>query len=396
MKKLLLLGGSRYLLPAIEAAHELGVYVITCDYIPENYAHAFSDEYHNVSIVDKVAVLELAHDLEVDGIMSYATDPGVVTAAYVAEKLGLPTSPYESVRILQNKGLFRKFLEENNFNVPRAKSYTSFEELEQDDWDFPVIVKPTDSAGSKGVNRVDSKEHLKAAFDYAMEKSLTDECIVETFIEKVGYAMSGDSFSVDGELVHFCLDSQWFDESASNPFTPSAHYWPTSAANNVQREVQIETQRLISLLHMTTTIYNIEARVGKDGKVYLMEISPRAGGNRLAEVQRWATGQDIIMASVKAALGLPVEGLSQPVFDGVWGLSVIHSHTEGIFDSLHIDTNVQKFVHQVDLWAEKGDSVEAFNGANNSLGTIIWHCNDHEEMENILKNISGIVQVKVG
>ncbi len=395
MKKLMLLGGSRYLLPAIKAAHDLGVYVITCDYLPDNYAHKFADEYHNVSIIDKDAVLKLAKDLKIDGIMSYATDPGVVTAAYVAEQMGLPTSPYASVCILQNKGMFRNYLQEHNFNVPKAKSYRTFTELEGDieDWNFPIIVKPVDSAGSKGVSRVDDREQLKAAFDYAKEKSLTDECIVETFIEKIGYAMSGDSFSIDGKLVHFCLDSQWFDESASNPFTPSAHFWPTGAPKNVQQEVQIEVQRLISLLHMKTTIYNIEARVGKDGKVYLMEVSPRAGGNRLAEVQRWATGQDIIMASVKAALGLPVNDLLQPTFDGVWGLSVIHSDSKGCFGELQIALDVQKYIHQVDLWVENGDSVNAFNGANDSLGTIIWHCDNQAEMERILNNISRLVKV---
>ena len=90
MKKLLLLGGAQYLLPVIEEAHKLGLYVITCDYLPDNIAHKHSDEYRNVSIIDKDAVLSTARELGIDGIMSFACDPGVVTAAYVAEKLGLP------------------------------------------------------------------------------------------------------------------------------------------------------------------------------------------------------------------------------------------------------------------------------------------------------------------
>ena len=126
MKKLLLLGGSRYLLPVIEAAKKLGIYTITCDYLPDNIAHKYSDEYCNVSIIDKEAVLAAAKRLEVDGVMSFACDPGVVTAAYVAEQLDLPScGPYESVCILQNKGLFRKFLTDNGFTVPVAKGYTS-------------------------------------------------------------------------------------------------------------------------------------------------------------------------------------------------------------------------------------------------------------------------------
>lgn len=124
-KRLLLLGGSHYILPVIEAAHNLGYYVITCDYLPDNIAHKYSDEYCNVSITDKDAVLFTAKKLHIDGIMSFACDPGVTTAAYVAEKLGLPhCGSYESVSILQNKKKFREFLRENGFNVPMAKGYT--------------------------------------------------------------------------------------------------------------------------------------------------------------------------------------------------------------------------------------------------------------------------------
>ena len=114
MKKLLLLGGSRYLIPIIKAAHELGIYVITCDYLPDNEGHKYADEYHNISIIDREAILDLAIELKIDGILSFATDPGVVVAAYVADRLNLPSPPYESVRILQNKDLFRNFFEKES------------------------------------------------------------------------------------------------------------------------------------------------------------------------------------------------------------------------------------------------------------------------------------------
>ena len=128
MKKLLLLGGLRYLVPIIKTAQGLGHYVITCDYLPDNIAHKYSDEYHNVNITEKEAVLNLAEDLKIEGIMSFAVDPGVITASYVADKLGLPGCPYNSVVILQNKALFREFLTEHGFNVPKAKGYKTFEE----------------------------------------------------------------------------------------------------------------------------------------------------------------------------------------------------------------------------------------------------------------------------
>ena len=86
MKKILMLGGSRYIIPVIRAAHELGYSVVTCDYLPNNIGHKYSDEYYNVSIVEKDAVLALASKLGTCGVMSFACDPGVTTAAYVAEK----------------------------------------------------------------------------------------------------------------------------------------------------------------------------------------------------------------------------------------------------------------------------------------------------------------------
>lgn len=107
MKKLLLLGGSRYLVPVIEAAHKLGLYVITCDYLPDNDAHKISDEYMNISIIDKDAVLKAAEEKQIDGVMSFACDPGVVTAAYVAEKMGLPFRvPINQLKYYRIRGCF--------------------------------------------------------------------------------------------------------------------------------------------------------------------------------------------------------------------------------------------------------------------------------------------------
>ena len=125
MKTLLLLGGSRYLLPVIRAGQALGCRVITCDYLPDNIAHRYSDAYANVSIVDREAVLALARKEKIDGVMSFACDPGVVTAAYVAQEMGLPNvGPLTSVELLQDKGRFRRFLTENGFPVPFSQSFS--------------------------------------------------------------------------------------------------------------------------------------------------------------------------------------------------------------------------------------------------------------------------------
>lgn len=397
MKKLLLLGGSSYLIPAIKSAQDLGVYVITCDYLPDNIAHKYSDEYHNVSIVDKEAVLKLAKELKVDGVMSFATDPGVVVASYVATELGLPTSPYKSIEILQNKGKFRKFLEENNFNVPKSETYKIYDEAVKDieKFEFPIIVKPVDSAGSKGVTRVDDLKTFKSAFEYSLKYSVSGEVIVEEFIEKSGFSTDTDSFSVDGELVFCSFNNQWFDEKADNPYTPSAYTWPSTMDIKMQNELESELQRLIKLLNMKSSIYNIETRIGKNGKSYIMECTPRAGGNRLAEILKLATGQDLITASVKASLGMKVDRLTKPQYNGFWGELILHSNESGVFQELIINENVKDSIVEVDLWISKGDFVKSFTGANETVGTVIVNCKTKEELERIIKNSQEFIKVSL-
>lgn len=260
MKKLMILGGSRYALPVIEAAHKLGIYTITCDYLPDNVAHKYSDEYCNVSIIEKEKVLAAAKQHHIDGIMSFACDPGVVTAAYVAEKMDLPNvGPYESVCILQNKGRFREFLTRNGFNVPTARSYQNADDairnIERFRW--PVIVKPTDSAGSKGVSRVDNPKDLEKSIQHALSYSHLNEFIIEDYITQHGFSSDTDSFSVDGELKFVSFNCQHFDREAENPYTPAAYSWPSSMTAEHQEELQNEIQRLLKLLEMRTAVYNI-------------------------------------------------------------------------------------------------------------------------------------------
>lgn len=396
MKKLLILGGSRYVIPVIETAHKLGIYVITCDYLPNNIGHKYSDEYYNVSIIDKEAVLELAKKLKVDGIISFATDPGVVVAAYVSEKLGLPTPPYESVKILQNKDLFRKFLTDHNFNVPVAMGFINKEEASNsiDKFKFPVIVKPTDSAGSKGVTRVDNIKYLDSAIDFALSYSHSNKFIIEEFIEKLGHSSDTDSFSINNKLVFSSFCCQYFDESASNPYTPSAYTWPSDMPDDKQTELRNELQRLIELLNLGTSIYNIETRVGVDGKAYIMEISPRGGGNRLSEMLRYASGQDLIENNIRAALGMPLLEMSDPIYNGAWAEVVLHSDKDGLFDTVKID-NVFKNKHVVeeDIWVKKGDEVKAFTGANEAIGTIILKFKSYDEAQFMLKNVKDYIKV---
>lgn len=397
-KKLMLLGGLRYLLPVIKAAHEQGYHVITADYLPENIAHKYSDEYCNVSIVDKEAVLQEAKRLQIDGIMSFACDPGVVAASYVQNQMGLPSfGSFESVEILQNKDKFRDFLTKNNFNVPLAKGFDNIEDaMAESYWyPWPVIVKPTDAAGSKGVTRVDGPEGLRPALEYAMRHSISGHIIVEEFIEKEGCSSDTDSFSVDGQLSFVSFCAQRFDANASNPYTPAAYSWPSTFTAEQEEYLTSEIQRLITLLGMKTAVYNIETRIGTNGKPYIMELTPRGGGNRLCEMLRYATGVDMITAITRAMVGDPIEPVEQKPYNGHWAEIILHADKDGVFDHLEIDHSLPAEVVEEDLWVQKGAEVESFEGANNAIGTLVLKFQTAEELEHAITHQSDWLKVAV-
>ena len=398
-KKLMLLGGLRYLLPVIEEAQKLGVYVITADYMPDNIAHKYSDEYCDVSIIDKEAVLEKAKELEIDGILSHAVDPGVVTAAYVAEQMGLPfQTSYKAACVLQDKSLFRQFLLDNGFNCPHAKGYSNkddaFKDIDYFSW--PVIVKPVDSAGSKGVTKVSDPKDLSSAIETALNCSITKHFIIEDFLDIVGYQSSADIFTVDGILVYPAYSDQLFDKEAANPYTPAIEIWPASMGQHHQDDLTEQLQKLFTLLEVKTGIYNVESRVCSNGKAYIMEVSPRGGGNRIAELQDLATSQSLIRAEVCKALSLPMDEIKAPKYDGVWCNYILHSYIEGTLESIDIDPEFEKkYIKDKGFIVETGDHIVPFTGANTSLGTLFLRAETREELDRELSIIEENVKIRM-
>lgn len=388
-KTLMILGGSRYVIPLILKAKELDIFTITVDYIPNNIAHSYSDLYLNISVIDKEAVLKAAKKYKIDGITAFACDPAVCTMAYVSNKLSLPSvGPYNSVCILQNKGKFRLFLKENGFNVPFSGSYTTFSGLKKDinKFAFPLIIKPTDSAGSKGVSKVDNLDMLDGAFKFAINNSISKQVIVEEFIEPAGHPSDSDCYSIDGKLAFCSFSNQFFDRQSVNPFVPCGFTWPSGMSSDYQNYLTNELQRLITLLGMKTSLYNVETRVSKNGVPYIMEVSPRGGGNRISEMLFHHTNIDIIKKHIIDCVGITDANVNlDPKTTKPVGEVILHSNSDGKFNCVNIPQEFKHFLVEEDLWIRKGDYVNSFIGANNSIGTIVYMNFDISDFDKILK-----------
>ena len=398
MKKLLMLGGSMQQIPAIVAAKNKGCHVITCDYLPENPGHKYSDEFYNVSTTDKEAVLALARKLQIDGIVAYASDPAAPTAAYVSEKMDLPGNPYESVMLLTEKDKFREFLKDNGFNTPRAKGYTGYEEAlkEVEMFKFPVMVKPVDSSGSKGVVKIYAVEQLKAAFEEAMSYSRSKRIVIEEFICKKGYQVSGDGFSVDGKLVFTSYGNELYSGKGTREYVALGEFWPSMLSEDMKRKVDEELQKLITALGMKTSAYNIEVIIDENDDVYILELGPRNGGSYIPQLINYATGVDLVDYTIRAALGEECSALCMAPTIGCYSNYMILSTTSGEFDDIWFDDNF-KANNLLDVYCtyNKGDKVTAYQNTTHSLGTIIFKAKNVEEMIKITDSIENYYKVVV-
>ena len=291
---------------------------------------------------------------------------------------------------------FRRFLTDNGFTVPVSASYTKVSDALDDFSRFrlPVIVKPVDSAGSKGVRRVDNEADLPAAVANALAHSISGQFIIEEFIEAKGFASDTECFTVNGELQFVSFNNQYFDALAENPYTPAGFTWPSHMPQTCQDELRSELQRLMTLLSMKNSVYNIECRQGTDGKAYLMEVSPRGGGNRLCEMLHYACGTNLIRSAVCAALGEPLDPLSDPVYDGFWAQVILHSDRDGLFKCLSIDDSVRGNVVEEALWVQPGEAIERFTGANKSLGTLVLRFDSAEEADARMSSIRDWLKIE--
>lgn len=394
MKKLLILGGDTALIPIIKAAKAKGIYVITCDYLPNNIAHSYSDAYINHSTTDKEEILADAQKLGIDGILTF-TDSGVYSAAYVAEKMGIPSpGPLPAIEIFQNKDKFRRFLLKEGLNVPKFEEFFDKDSYEKEvsSFEFPIIVKPIDSAGSKGVTKVERAEELDKAYDNAVKFSNRNGVIVEEFIEPDGPQIHGDCYASNGKLTFICLGDHHFDSSINN-LVPISTTWPSIHPKEHIEAVTNQISKVIERVGFVQGGINIEARINKkDGKAYLIDVGARNGGNFTPIVIHYVSGFDFVDSAINYALSLPQNNYH--ISDkGCYAYMVIHAKNDGFLESITISDELSTHIVERYDYYKYGDKVCSFRGANAAIGILIVKFSSKEEMWEFVDNMDSHIEV---
>ena len=400
MKKILLLGGSAQQLVAIRAAKQLGYYTVLCDYLPDNPGQYEADKFYGVSTTDVEAVYTIAKAEQVSGILAYASDPAALPAAIVAGRLGLPTNSAKSVEILGLKYPWRKFLHDNGFACPKFHSFNPqapIDEIKETvkDFTFPVVVKPTDSSGSKGVSRLDNWNGLENAIRWADEYSRNKILLVEEFIERgYPYVIGGDVFVWDGKIVLYG-EMDCLRDSLRSPLIPIGKKKPSGLNKKQEEIVHRELQRVVTALSIRFGEMNIEILLDKDDNVHFLELGPRAGGNMIPIQLSDAFGIDLVKANVQAAMGVKPDfvGKSVNALPGCYMHYVLHSYEGGTFGGIEIDESIKKNVYREVIYKKPGDIVEVFDGAGKALGIVFLHFDTVEQMNRCCSKMENLIKI---
>lgn len=307
MKKILVIGAGFLQDFVIRKAKSMGYETLAVDANPDAVGFKHADKYKVINIVDEKACLEYAKSEKIDGVLTAATDYGVLTAAYIAQEMHLPGLQYDVAKIIKNKYQVRKRLYEHHVDdTKQAYEVNSNTDLDKlcDTIVFPVMIKPCDGSGSRGANRVDFKEQFFDACRIAMDSSITHRAVVETFI--VGKEYGAETLVINGEIHVLGIMRKWMTEPPY--YAELGHAIPTDLPTEVEDRAKRCVESAIKALNINFGSVNMDMLITAEGKIHIIDIGARMGGNMIGPcVIPYGTGINYMANMIRAAVGDPVD-----------------------------------------------------------------------------------------
>ena len=318
MSKIAIIGASYLQLPLVRKAKEMGLEIHCFAWDKDAVCKEEVDSFYPISIVEKEKIFQICQSIEIDGICTIASDVAAPTVSYVAEKMHLNANSYQSAVNANNKYIMRDLLSQAEIRCPKYKMIQSLQDASSEEWEYPLIVKPTDRSGSLGVAKVMSYEELCSAVEFALSVSFEKQVMIEEFIE--GREISVEFISYKG--VHYPLQITDKVTTGAPHFVELEHHEPSTLSPVQFSEIYDITQRALNSLGLTDGASHSEYKITDDGKVYVMEIGGRMGGDFIgSDLVKLSTGYDFVKGVIDVALNkFEVPKLSQQVFAGVYFL----------------------------------------------------------------------------
>lgn len=400
MKKLLVLGGTINQVPLIQAAKREGYYVIVCDWTTDNPGIQFADKHYQVSTLDRPAVLHVAENEAIDGVISNS-ETAMVNVAYISEKLGLIGNPEEGIQILSSKDKFRNFQEELGLFAPRHHVTDSKEEYMQivDQIGFPLIVKPVECTGTRGTTKLSeyNAELLNAAFDECIYYSANRKLSVEEYVEMPSLTViDGDVFLVDGKIIWNGMFSS--SRSVIAPMVPMTQSFPLRMEEKRMREIKKTITLIFEKLGIVFGEYNVEMYFTTNDKLFVIEINARQGGNGIPKMIQAHCGIDMYKLLVTTSVGdydYYHEIIKAPYTCNYVSRMPVFSKQNGIYKGLHIDTAVEKYVVEINESKQLGEPVERIKNAKSVVAFVSMRFDSYEQQHAIVDRLEDLIYPEV-
>lgn len=389
-KKLLVLNGSHSDIPLISAAKTLGFYVITTGNNSELLGHVYADEYHSADFSNPEAVLELAIKLKIDAVCACSNDFGAISASYIAEKMHLPGhDSYETTLLLHHKDKFKNFALQNNILTPFAESYSSIEDAENAirRYRFPLIIKPIDLTGGKGVKTVKSVDEYNKAISHAFSTSRLKRIVIEDFIEGPQHSFS--SFIVNGKVKFYFSDNEY---SFLNPYLVSTSAAPATKVEIVANTLTTTIEHIAKLLLLKDGIFHIQY-IFNNNKAYILEITRRCSGDFYPYPVNKSTGLCWEEWIVKSEAGIDCSDFPITNQKGFCGRHCIMGSKNGLIKSIYISPIIEDNIYYKFIWGKQGDYIN--NYLIDKIGVVFFTFNSRSEMIEKVEMINKLIYIEI-
>ena len=390
----MILGAGPNQLPGIKKAVDLGHKVFSVDNIPDSIGHKHSHQHVNCSTVDKKGVLKAAEALNVDGVVTFASDVAMPTVGYVTAQLGL-TGPAQSVtETMANKYRFRVFQRENRLNHPEFAKAERQEDLagQISNLTPPLMFKPVDTSGSRGISMVSKPdpESCASAFEYAKGYSRSQTVCIEQYVE--GIDATGDGFLSDGRIMLAAITKKY-----KRDFLVTGHRIPPDISADDQNRVIAEVAKTCTAIGYAEGPLDFDVRIS-DNRVTVIEMSPRLGGNGIPMIIERGTGVDLFSAAIQLSLGYRVSLPEKVEISRSCGAIIFGSDAEGVLQHIATDQEILAAVPEIyeyDLSYKIGDDVPEFIHGGSSLGYALFDCPPPLTYRSIIARFKTALQIRV-
>ena len=383
MKKILILGANEKQIQLIKAAKEEGYYVVVCDYTSDNPGIPLADKHYQVSYLDQDSVLSIAKKEKIDGVIGN-NDPAMPMVAYISDRLGLPGNSPETIDKLISKSAFRQFQEQIGLYCPKHIETEDFSVVEKsiENLNYPIIVKPSVSAGSQGTTKIQANQtgKLQEVFNTCKGFSRNGKVTIEEYVEMPTLeGIEGDIF-VFGDII---LWNGLFTtrRSMMAPMIPMTYIFPAILTQEKLSVIKKNVAKLFKEAGIRHGEYNIEMYFTKKEELFIIEVNPRQGGHLLPQQIKKHTEIDLTRLLVTTAVGQNEyldDIVKKEPKNNFLTHHVVFSDISGILQDIEIDPVIRKYVSEIAFHKKSGEKINQRNNATDYIAYVTMQFPDRE------------------